>query len=193
MIDNNITLTIVRSDEDFAGMKHIRREVFVKEQGIPEEKEFDGNDFCATHILASVDGKPVGTMRIRYFSDFVKFERMAVLKDFRKTLVADKIMKKGFDFVSKKGYTSVYGVCKKELLNRWQKCGYAPIEGAPKVIQNGMVLIPIRRQLEKNENALQITTHPFILNAKEDCWAEEQKKQFIASLAASHKNELSRN
>lgn len=176
MIENNVEVLIVRSDDDFAGMKHIRQEVFVKEHNIPAEKEFDGNDYCATHILAKVDGKPAGTMRIRYFADFVKFERMAVLKEFRKSALSDMIMNKGFDFVSRKGYNKVYGECKKELLARWQACGYEQVYGAPLAEQNGMTLIPIMRRLPENPNAVRITNHPEVLNAKEDEWEKEKRK-----------------
>ena len=165
-----VEIVVAQNQTDFDGMMKVRRQVFVDEQGIPENQEFDGNDFGATHILAKAGGNVIGAMRIRYFSDFVKFERMAVLKPYRKSDVTDKIMNKGFDFVSKKGYQKVYGVCKKELLHRWQECGYAVIPGAPVLQHNGMQLIPIMRDLPKNPKALTIHSHPELLTAKEDCW-----------------------
>lgn len=191
MIESNVEILIVRSDDDFAGMKQVRQSVFVQEHHIPAEKEFDGNDYCATHILAKVDGRPAGTMRIRYFSDFVKFERMAVLKEFRKTDLSDRIMNKGFDFVSRKGFTMVYGECKKELLERWKACGYEQVEGAPQAEQNGMILIPIMRRLPRNSHAVTITMHPEVLNAREDEWEKESwnvlKKQKVGVLLAGKK------
>lgn len=111
-------------------------------------------------------------MRIRYFADFTKFERMAVLRGFRKTSVSSDIMNKGFEFVSRKGYRQVYGMCKKELLNRWRECGYERIEGAPVLRHNGMELIPIKRELPKDLKALHICSHPELLTAREDAWDE---------------------
>src|SRR5258706_14129840 len=61
----------------------VRGIVFIGEQGSPYDEEFDGNDFTATHILATVGGEPAGAMRIRYFGDFAKPERLAVLQRFR--------------------------------------------------------------------------------------------------------------
>ena len=172
MTEKSIEIVVVQKQADFDEVMKIRRKVFVEEQKIPEEKEFDGNDFVATHILAKVNGKGVGTMRIRYFADFTKFERMAVLREFRKSDITDKIMNKGFDFVSRKGYRQVYGMCKKELLNRWQACGYEKIEGAPVLQHNGMELIPIKRVLTLNPRNLNIRSHPELLTAREDAWDE---------------------
>ena len=95
---------------------------------------------------------------------------MAVLKPYRKSNVSDKIMNKGFEFVSRKGYHKVYGVCKKELLPRWRNCGYEQIAGAPLLQHNGMELIPIMRELPKDPKALKITSHPELLTAREDAW-----------------------
>ena len=75
------------------------------------------------------------------------------MRGFRKTSVSSDIMNKGFEFVSRKGYRQVYGMCKKELLNRWRECGYERIEGAPLLRHNGMELIPIKRELPKDPKA----------------------------------------
>lgn len=91
-----IKVELATSEALYKGAMAIRKQVFVKEQRIPESKEFDGNDFCAAHVVAYVQKNnrrlPIGTMRIRFFSDFVKFERMAVIRNFRKTNVAEDIM-----------------------------------------------------------------------------------------------------
>lgn len=204
MEKNNIEISIVSSDKDYEDMKNVRRAVFVEEHNIPEDMEFDGNDHMSTHVLARDKEEPIGTMRIRYFADFAKFERMAVIKSKRGNggvNVADLIMKKGIEFVQRKGYCKIYGVCKKELLPRWQKCNYNQIAGAPLIEQNGMTLIPIMLQLEKHENAIKITDHPSLITGIEDRWddikidekknkekthvADEQKASKIAALLVS--------
>lgn len=175
MITDRLNIVIVSNDEQYSGAMQVRRAVFVNECNIPEEKEFDGNDYSATHILALDDNKPIGTMRIRYFNNFVKMERMCVLKDYRKTDVSEQIMQKAMLFASQKGYENVYGVCKKELLNRWQKNGFEQIAGAPVVEQNGQTLIPICCKLNKPHNVITMTTSASILNAKEGEWFNNEK------------------
>lgn len=172
MIDGKLNISLVHNEADFEAMKQIRRAVFVDEGHIPEDKEFDGNDYCASHVLAKVNGKPQGTMRIRFFSDFVKFERMAVMPDYRKTDMADKIMKYGFDYAIAKGYERVYGICKEELLHRWEKNGYTRIPDAPLIEQNGMRLIPIMRRLPKNEHSLSLQSNLSLLNLPEGEWPQ---------------------
>lgn len=175
MITNNdIRVELATSEELYKAAKAVRKQVFVKEQGIPKDKEFDGNDFCSAHVVAYIQKRhrklPIGTMRIRFFSDFVKFERMAVTRNFRKTNVSEAIMQYGFDYVSQKGYRKIYGMCKQELLPRWQQCGYHEIKGADKIEQNGMTLIPICCDIPENARALTIVSHPSLLTAKEGDW-----------------------
>ena len=58
----------------------IRYEVFINEQNVPEELEIDGLDGEARHVLAFIDGVPIGTGRI--LSDG-HIGRVAVLKKYR--------------------------------------------------------------------------------------------------------------
>ena len=68
----------------------IRYKVFVGEQKVPEELEIDGLDDQAKHVLAFVDGVPIGTGRI--LSDG-HIGRVAVLKDYRSLGIGKSIMK----------------------------------------------------------------------------------------------------
>ena len=68
----------------------IRQKVFVGEQNVPVELEIDGLDGEAKHVLAFVDGVPIGTGRI--LSDG-HIGRVAVLKDYRGLGIGKSIMK----------------------------------------------------------------------------------------------------
>ncbi|MGI4738654.1 MAG: GNAT family N-acetyltransferase [Janthinobacterium lividum] len=63
----------------------IRENVFVGEQDVPAEAEYDAHDRAATtrHYLAQVDGQPAGAARWRPTENGVKLERFAVLPAFR--------------------------------------------------------------------------------------------------------------
>ena len=66
---------------------HIRKEVFVKEQDVPLEDEFDTFDEigeACKHILVYYNEIPVGTGRIRFVDGIGKLERICILKDYRK-------------------------------------------------------------------------------------------------------------
>ena len=178
--ENDIKIDIVGSREMFDDVMAIRRHIFTKEQGIPKKKEFNRNDFCCAHVIAYAQKRhrklPIGTMRIRFFGDCVMFERMAVTKNFRKKNVAESIMQYGFKYSALKGFHAVCGMCKKELLPRWQKCGYHEMENKEHVHINGMELIPICRDLEPDPKALSMISDFYLLAAEEGHWYDEPSK-----------------
>lgn len=65
MTDRTFEIRVARWPQDAALIKSIRRKVFVIEQGLEPEIEWDGKDASATHVLASVDGEYIGTGRIQ--------------------------------------------------------------------------------------------------------------------------------
>ncbi|HVY05117.1 MAG TPA: GNAT family N-acetyltransferase [Burkholderiales bacterium] len=61
-------------------LRSVREEVFVREQAVPVELEWDEFDAVSRHVLASVDGVAVGTGRLLPDGHI---GRMAVLRDWR--------------------------------------------------------------------------------------------------------------
>jgi predicted GNAT family N-acyltransferase len=61
----------------------IRTKVFIEEQEIPEEEEYDGKDSICIHYLAFFNDNPVATARVRSVENKAKIERVAVLKNYR--------------------------------------------------------------------------------------------------------------
>lgn len=73
------TCKIAVDAPDMAICFAIRSEVFVKEQKVPIEIEFDDNDSDASHfLLRTSDGQPAGTARLRYADGRAKIERVAI-------------------------------------------------------------------------------------------------------------------
>lgn len=63
----------------------LRRAVFIDEQGIPEAEEWDDLDDGAVHLLAWMDGQPVGTARLLMQGDTGRIGRICVLAQARGT------------------------------------------------------------------------------------------------------------
>ncbi|MYV65908.1 GNAT family N-acetyltransferase, partial [Streptomyces sp. SID2131] len=60
----------VLGDADREACFAVRREVFVEEQGVPKELEYDAYDATAVHVLAvRADGLPLGTGRLLHGAD----------------------------------------------------------------------------------------------------------------------------
>ena len=70
-----VTIKLAATSDELLQSFALRAAVFMGEQQCPYDEEFDGNDYTATHVIMYVDGEPAGTMRLRWFQSFCKFER----------------------------------------------------------------------------------------------------------------------
>ena len=77
-----MSVAIGRADwpRDSEALRDVRRRVFIEEQGISRDEEWDGLDDDAVHFLATRDGVPVGTARLLPSG---QIGRMAVLAELR--------------------------------------------------------------------------------------------------------------
>jgi predicted GNAT family N-acyltransferase len=80
---------------------HIREEVFVKEQNVPKEDEYDQYESVSTHFLAYWGSTPCGTARWRFTDKGIKLERFAVLKDFRDKKVGKAVVEAVLEDIKK--------------------------------------------------------------------------------------------
>ena len=86
-------------------LRAVRLTVFVKEQQVPEDLEWDDEDEHAYHVLATaVDGKPIGTGRLKLDCHI---GRMAVLKSWRGRGVGSAILSLLVDFARREGCSQV--------------------------------------------------------------------------------------
>jgi ElaA protein len=75
----------------------LRRAVFMGEQGISEAEEMDDLDDEAVHLLATMDGRPVGTARILFVGTVGKIGRICVLADQRGTGLGARLVVAAID------------------------------------------------------------------------------------------------
>jgi predicted GNAT family N-acyltransferase len=54
----------------------LRREVFIVEQNVPPDEEFDADDLTAAHVVAILDGDVCGTLRVIKAEDYMKIGRV---------------------------------------------------------------------------------------------------------------------
>lgn len=79
----------------------VRREVFVLEQGVPEEIEIDEHDSASLHFLAvDADNVPIGTARLLPDG---KVGRMAVLSPWRRCGVGRSLMMAAIEAARQQG------------------------------------------------------------------------------------------
>ena len=92
----DINITEPKSDLDCVFLRNIRIRVFVIEQQIPWQWEFDDYDKIARHILVKDQDKIIGTGRLFPYlanNNDYKLGRIAVLKEYRGIGIGTKILK----------------------------------------------------------------------------------------------------
>lgn len=91
---------------DEAGIRHVREIVFVQEQEVPSDLEWDGSDDECVHALAeAINGDAIGTGRL---APDGKIGRMAVLRPFRNAGVGARILAHLMDAAREAGLRRCY-------------------------------------------------------------------------------------
>jgi predicted GNAT family N-acyltransferase len=81
----------------------LRRRVFIEEQNVSEAEEVDGLDDDALHLLATVDGVPMGSARILIKGTTAKIGRVCVLPEQRGTGLGAAIMRAALEVCKTQG------------------------------------------------------------------------------------------
>ncbi len=114
----------ISGTDNLGEAKNIRDEVFIKEQGVPPELEFDGSDKYAISILIYDDDKAVATGRIILIDEVYTLGRICVLKDYRNknygSVVINELSKKAKEL----GASSVHIHAQTHVLKFYEKLGF---------------------------------------------------------------------
>ena len=88
-----LVVKLVESEDERRAAYAVRVRVFVHEQGVPYEEELDVEDKRATHAIAILDEKGVGTGRlVRDGAGEARIGRMAVDADWRGRGIGGRIL-----------------------------------------------------------------------------------------------------
>ncbi len=105
----------------------IRTEVFVREQNIPIDLEWDSWDDRSLHCVAYLDGQPVGTGRLLPDGHI---GRMAVLPAHRRTGLGGLVLRTLIDAAAARGHLEVELSAQAYVAQFYMRHGFAP-EGDP--------------------------------------------------------------
>jgi predicted GNAT family N-acyltransferase len=164
------TTRVSRTIEDIMKVFAIRAATYMNEQACPYDEEFDGNDFCAAHILGEINGEPAGCIRIRFFGDFVKIERLAVRPEFRSSTLAFRLVRAAFDYCRTKGFRKAYGHARHDLVNFWSRFGFQEIPGRPTFEFSDVTYVEMEADVSACNDVIGIGRSPFELIRPEGAW-----------------------
>lgn len=162
--------TIVRTMDDFTRVAAIRAIAYMAEQDCPYDEEFDGNDFCAMHLLGWLDGEPAACLRIRFFGDFAKLERLAVRPDRRRSTLAFRLVRHGLRLAARKGYRFAYGHAQEGLEDFWGRFGAQPVGDRSAFQFSGRRYTEMMVELPAHNEAIRIGADPLVIIRPEGDW-----------------------
>lgn len=163
-------LRIARTFEDMAQILSIRAATYLAEQFCLYSEEFDGNDFCATHIIGSVGGDPAGCIRMRFFAGFAKIERLAVRAEYRNSRLAFELARAAVSHCRQKGYRTLYGHSRLDLVKFWKIFGFREREDNPDFSFANIRYRELFCELDEEPGAIGLDSGPMVLIRPEGEW-----------------------
>jgi hypothetical protein len=151
----------------------IRAICFMEEHGVKAQQTFDGNDYQATHFIVYAGDEPIGTVRVRWFRDFAKFERASFRPAWRNMHVIRNCANFVFDHVARKGFDKVITHAQPKYARIWRSMlGFKTMEGKGPVQFEGHdePYIELVKQLTIPDNAITERTDAIVLFRTEGFW-----------------------
>jgi len=103
-------------------LQHIRGIVFIVEQNVPKEEEWDGRDDASWHWLATdAEGEPIGTARLLPDG---QIGRMAVLADYRGYGVGAALLDEACEKARRLGFERVFLNAQTHALEFYEAAGF---------------------------------------------------------------------
>ena len=99
----------------------IRRVVFIDEQQVPKNEEWDGQDSACRHFLAYLNGQPVGTARLLPDGHI---GRVAVLADARGSGIGGRLMEAAITAAQRIGHRQVALSAQLQALAFYERLGF---------------------------------------------------------------------
>jgi predicted GNAT family N-acyltransferase len=167
-----ITVRIARDPNDLMTVFAIRSAVYLVEQDCPMEEEFDGNDLVAAHFLGFVGNEPVACLRVRFFGDFAKVERLAVRHQYRKSRVSFKLVQASVEYLKRKGFRKIYGQAQDRLVDFWAHFGAKPLPSKREISFSDFSYTEMLLEIEPSPDAITLESDPYVIIRPEGEWDE---------------------
>ena len=128
---NDIHFKLATTQLDMMHVAAVRGICNLEEVGVPAAHEFDQNDTFATHALGYLGDEPISTIRLRFFSDFVKLERACVRPKYRSRHILPKAIDTVARFAGPKGYRRIVTHAAPATARLWRMFGFTISEKPP--------------------------------------------------------------
>ncbi|MGK9067285.1 GNAT family N-acetyltransferase [Stutzerimonas chloritidismutans] len=118
---SEIEVRIADWQRDNAELRRIRETVFIAEQSVPPELEWDADDADAVHFLALEDGYAIGTARLL---DDGHIGRVSVLRDWRGLNVGEALMRAVISEAERRGLDEQHLTAQVHATSFYERLGF---------------------------------------------------------------------
>lgn len=105
-------------------LRAVRTPVFIEEQFVTPEFEWDDIDASAVHLLATYENQPIACLRIIHYQ---KIGRMAVIKQWRGIGLGAALLLEAMSICKKHGSQSIYLSAQTHAIKFYQKAGFKQV------------------------------------------------------------------
>lgn len=105
-------------------LRAVRTVVFIDEQSVTPEYEWDDIDASAVHLLAMAENQAIACLRI---IEYTKIGRMAVLKEWRGRGVGTRLLKMAIEICRQHGSKCVKLSAQTHAIGFYEKAGFVQV------------------------------------------------------------------
>lgn len=121
MTDDQLECVLTTWAADGPALRQIRREVFIREQRVPESDEWDDDDNVSVHALARLNREPVGTGRLNPAG---KIGRIAVIARLRGRGIGALILRRLLEAAHDRGIREPFLHAQLQAAPFYEKLGF---------------------------------------------------------------------
>lgn len=107
-------------------LREVRTQVFIQEQHVPIDLEWDGMDESASHLLAMFENQPIACARI---VDYKIIGRMAVLKNWRGMGLGTALLLEAIQICKQQGAIIITLSAQTHAIGFYRQAGFKVVSG----------------------------------------------------------------
>ena len=123
-MENKLKIEIVKWIDEYELLTMIREKVFIEEQKVTSQLEWDGMDKDAIHFLAFKDKKGVGCARAFVIQNRMQLGRMAVLKEYRGEGIGSALIETAMTLAKLNQLSGIYISAQCHAIDFYKKFGF---------------------------------------------------------------------
>ena len=123
-MENNLKVEVVKWIDEHESLTMIRQKVFIEEQKVTSQLEWDGMDEEAIHFLAFKNEKAIGCARAFVIKNHMQLGRMAVLKAYRGESVGTALIEKVITTAKLNHLSAIYISAQCHAIDFYKKFGF---------------------------------------------------------------------